>query len=155
VTDAVHCLPFYRLFAGVQLGSLLDGPPYSSMAVRFQPSTAEAEEALRELGPELAKLISGKSDEAAFKIVINHYMQRDEFKKAHEMLIADNFTYPGSANTYLNLARFCAKFSDLTDQAAETYRLAYLFSGKDPEIYEEMKAFAVQNNRQQALITDR
>jgi hypothetical protein len=151
VTDAVHALPYYRLYANIQLGSLLQGAPYSSMAVKFEPSSREADEALQELGPDLVKAISGKSDEESFKIVVNHYMQRDEFKKAHEMLIAENFAYPGSSRTYLNLAHFCSKFGDLTDQAETTYRLAYLYSGKDREIYEEMKAFLVENNRQQAL----
>jgi hypothetical protein len=154
-TDAVHCLPFYRLFANIHLGSLFQAPPYSGMAVKFQASSMEADGALNELGPELVKLINGKPDDEAFKIVVNYYMQRDEFKKAHEMLIAETFAYPGSSRAYLNLARFCSKFSDLTDQAETMYRLAYLYSGKDNEIYQEMKSFLVENNRQQASITDR
>src|SRR5204862_1995462 len=112
----------------------------------------EGDAALRELGPELIQLIGDKSEGAAFPVVINYYMQRDEFRKAHEMLIAENFAYPGTPMTYLNLARFCAKFDNLMAQADENYRMAYLFSGKDPEIEREMNAFVAQNHRQRAQV---
>jgi len=151
-TDAVHCLPFYRLFANYQIGNLSKELPYSTMAVKFQLDKTEVEEALKEIGPELASLIYDKTQDLAFPAVVNFYMTRDEFKKAHEMLIAENFAYPGQYTSHRNLARFCAKFTELIDQAEAHYRLAYLFSGKDPEVHKEMVEFLAQNNRKEALL---
>ena len=151
-TDAVHCLPFYRLFANYEIGSLSKLSPYSAMTVKFQLDKTEVDEALKEIGPELAAVIYDKTQDPAFSAVVNFYMQRDEFKKAHEMLIAENFAYPGQYTSHRNLARFCAKFTELIDQAEAHYRLAYLFSGKDPEVHQEMVEFLAQNNRKEALL---
>jgi hypothetical protein len=122
------------------------------MTLKFRPDTKEVDEAMNELGPEAAKVIGDKTQDLAFSAVVNFYMQRDEFKKAHEMLIAENFAYPGQYTSHRNLARFCAKFTDLIDQAEAHYRLAYLFSGKDPEVHKEMVEFLAQNNRKEALL---
>jgi len=152
VSDAVHCLSFHRLFANLDFGVLLDAPPYSSMLVKFQPNSEEYRTAAADLGPELMAMIHGKTQPEALPVVVNYYMQRDEFRKAHELFIAENFSYPGTHTTYLNLARFFSKFANFVNDAESNYRMAYLLSDKDRAIYDEMKKYLTENHREESLV---